>query len=77
MSVIGLVRGVLSACMHVVVAVAAAAVGSALFCFLFRDRRQWLIPPTVGLREVWFSHSLAAQEAPTVCLALFQVLGIQ
>ena len=76
MSVIGLVRGVLSACMHLVVVVA-AAVGSALFCFLFRDRRRRLIPPTLGLRELWFSHSLTSQEAPTVCLALFQVLGIQ
>lgn len=47
MSVIGLVRGVLSACMHVVVVVA-AAVGSALFCFLFRDRNWRLIPPHTG-----------------------------
>lgn len=76
MSVIGLVRGALCACMHVVVAAAAAAVDQ-LSSASSRDRRWRLIPPTVGLRELWFIHSLVTQEAPTVCLALFHVLGIQ
>ena len=59
------------------VVAAAAAVRSALICFLFRDRRCWLLPPVVGPRELWFIHSLATHEAPTMCLALFQALGIQ